>query len=452
MPQPDYIRRANKRKPDLPVVDSDKPKPAKKKRVRPMAFKKRGELSYAEQASRRNVAEWAEAAAKQEARRIDEDALDVRRARQIEELYEKMRLLPIHEIDDSKLALYGRALRPQAYTDCVVVARFSGALRKVQREYEESTGIKIADKFFEIQHGQPFVQRRAGGLPGVDSLAMHTTMEEGGNGFKPTLHPMKNPAFNRRFKDGDDESRPITLLIIRGLDGCCTRLDYWKDFCVAQQYRKFLICFYLDNQAGFSPVFKLDDIVDERVSDERLVYLRRRWASLALARRFEADNEMMLGEYRQYFSEWTREYAQYETKGRNGVARLAQITSSGERASDIPDDPLPVADDVQSTASTNVSTTTPQLSRNKCTECGEPFKDAQSLEQHAKRNEHRTFVCPEPSCDKSYSRRDALARHRGTHKTMKTHVCAACAQNDVRKAFSRKDHLDQHIRNSHSST
>ena len=69
MAQPDYIRRANKRKGKLPAVEyeeSQPPKKKKKKRVRPMAFKKRGEESYAEQASRTNLAKWVEAAAKQE--------------------------------------------------------------------------------------------------------------------------------------------------------------------------------------------------------------------------------------------------------------------------------------------------------------------------------------------------------------------------------------------------
>ena len=70
MAQPDYIRRANKRKGKLPVVDYEElqpPKKKKKKRVRPMAFKKRGEESYAEQASRTDLTKWAETAAKKEA-------------------------------------------------------------------------------------------------------------------------------------------------------------------------------------------------------------------------------------------------------------------------------------------------------------------------------------------------------------------------------------------------
>lgn len=84
-----------------------------------------------------------------------------------------------------------------------------------------------------------------------------------------------------------------------------------------------------------------------------------------------------------------------------------------------------------------------------CTECFQGFLTASALEQHARTRSHRCFVCLEPECKKSYCRRDLFTRHKRTHRQLGMYNCATCHQQDQTKAFSRKDHLRQHIRRCH---
>lgn len=62
---------------------------------------------------------------------------------------------------------------------------------------------------------------------------------------------------------------------------------------------------------------------------------------------------------------------------------------------------------------------------------------------------HRSlWGCSWPGCDKSYTRRDTLARHHANHK-VGSHVCELCCQSGKLTAFKRKDHLNGHIRSCH---
>lgn len=82
-----------------------------------------------------------------------------------------------------------------------------------------------------------------------------------------------------------------------------------------------------------------------------------------------------------------------------------------------------------------------------CGPCGSSFATSHELEQHAKTTLHKAYVCAEAGCAKGYARRDTYARHLATHRNIE-HVCTHCVH--VHKAFKRKDHLTQHLLNSHS--
>lgn len=62
---------------------------------------------------------------------------------------------------------------------------------------------------------------------------------------------------------------------------------------------------------------------------------------------------------------------------------------------------------------------------------------------------YKGWRCTEPSCGKLYARRDTYIRHRATHKD-KSHACMTCQSDNKQKVFTRKDHLNEHIRNCHS--
>jgi hypothetical protein len=84
-----------------------------------------------------------------------------------------------------------------------------------------------------------------------------------------------------------------------------------------------------------------------------------------------------------------------------------------------------------------------------CQECNKLFKNLQELDQHTKRVPHKAWRCAEPSCGKTYARRDTFLRHRAAHKD-KSHPCSICAFHNKQKFFKRRDHLKEHIRNCHS--
>lgn len=85
-----------------------------------------------------------------------------------------------------------------------------------------------------------------------------------------------------------------------------------------------------------------------------------------------------------------------------------------------------------------------------CTQCDESFQASHQLEHHGKITSHRTYVCTEQACSKSYSRRDVYVRHMATHSERHIHECTLCAAAGNHKVFKRKDHLTQHIRNCHA--
>lgn len=76
-----------------------------------------------------------------------------------------------------------------------------------------------------------------------------------------------------------------------------------------------------------------------------------------------------------------------------------------------------------------------------CAQCEAQFAQSQALEIHAREEHHKSYACHVAGCQKLYSTRSALARHRNSHHTKVVHVCPYC-----QKSFIRKDHLQEHTR------
>nr|POE71420.1 isoform 3 of transcription factor sp1 [Quercus suber] len=78
--------------------------------------------------------------------------------------------------------------------------------------------------------------------------------------------------------------------------------------------------------------------------------------------------------------------------------------------------------------------------------CERCFDTLEALDRHSRSSLHRVYVCPNHDCRKSFYRRDSFARHKSQHNAGENFLCSRCP-----KAFKRKDHLDQHIKNIHSA-
>lgn len=86
-----------------------------------------------------------------------------------------------------------------------------------------------------------------------------------------------------------------------------------------------------------------------------------------------------------------------------------------------------------------------------CPECNRTFGNLSALDKHAQNTSHKAWRCSEPGCAKNYSRRDTFLRHRTTHRDdTLIYACNFCWRDKKHKAFKRKDHLKDHIRNCHS--
>jgi len=86
-----------------------------------------------------------------------------------------------------------------------------------------------------------------------------------------------------------------------------------------------------------------------------------------------------------------------------------------------------------------------------CHICGLQFDSLALLEQHSRKAFHRIHCCNYPGCGKSYYRRDVFIRHKAKHRDGESHICRLCQCLGQEKAFKRKDHLNQHVRNCHRS-
>jgi len=81
-----------------------------------------------------------------------------------------------------------------------------------------------------------------------------------------------------------------------------------------------------------------------------------------------------------------------------------------------------------------------------CLECSLRFRNKSALNSHARQALHSPWVC---KCGKTFSRLDDLKRHANSYKRTTKHPCPYCSKFRDERAFPRKDHLAQHIRNYH---
>jgi uncharacterized C2H2 Zn-finger protein len=77
-----------------------------------------------------------------------------------------------------------------------------------------------------------------------------------------------------------------------------------------------------------------------------------------------------------------------------------------------------------------------------CSTCQESFPGLLELEKHRKAGKRKQFACKQ--CTASFSRQDALTRHREIHDSQKLFSCVRCDA-----TFRRRDHLRQHLQKKH---
>lgn len=85
-----------------------------------------------------------------------------------------------------------------------------------------------------------------------------------------------------------------------------------------------------------------------------------------------------------------------------------------------------------------------------CPQCRESFEKVFELEEHAKRSNHKPFLCHQ--CDQTFSRRDAWTRHKQLHQSRGRHPCPRCDKYSGKNAFKRRDHLKKHLMTVHQDT
>ncbi|KAF4614363.1 hypothetical protein G7Y89_g15374 [Cudoniella acicularis] len=81
-----------------------------------------------------------------------------------------------------------------------------------------------------------------------------------------------------------------------------------------------------------------------------------------------------------------------------------------------------------------------------CHECKASLQTKAALDAHAKAAQHSPYSC---KCGKLFSREDVLDRHIHSSQRTKTYPCPHCKKYRGAKAFSRRDHLTQHVRGYH---
>ncbi|MCJ1402341.1 hypothetical protein MMC11_005561 [Xylographa trunciseda] len=86
-------------------------------------------------------------------------------------------------------------------------------------------------------------------------------------------------------------------------------------------------------------------------------------------------------------------------------------------------------------------------SRLVCLQCRAVYKARNSLEWHGWKESHTVYGC---KCGKGFTRIDDLRRHlKNFRPESAKHPCPHCRRHRGEKAFKRKDHLEQHLRNYH---
>ncbi|KAM7203986.1 hypothetical protein V8F33_001957 [Rhypophila sp. PSN 637] len=76
--------------------------------------------------------------------------------------------------------------------------------------------------------------------------------------------------------------------------------------------------------------------------------------------------------------------------------------------------------------------------------CGKHFPSRAKLNDHARKENHRAFLC---LCGSGFTRSDALTRHAKGHSPEQSakFECPLCEKHDGEQAFKRRDNLRQHL-------
>jgi hypothetical protein len=84
-----------------------------------------------------------------------------------------------------------------------------------------------------------------------------------------------------------------------------------------------------------------------------------------------------------------------------------------------------------------------------CNACSLRFPHNSALDNHAKQTLHAPFAC---ICGGTFSRIDVLNRHLETYspRPKASYPCPHCSKFSGMKAFTRRDHLTQHLRGYHN--
>jgi hypothetical protein len=84
---------------------------------------------------------------------------------------------------------------------------------------------------------------------------------------------------------------------------------------------------------------------------------------------------------------------------------------------------------------------------NSCHECKECFHSKAELHRHARAKQHSAYVC---KCAETFSRLDVLKRHLDRFRPeTPRYPCLRCKRHRGDKDFTRKEHLQQHLRGYH---
>lgn len=331
----------------------------KKKRVRPMAWEKRGEEKHGVKETREqdeeqlaDIDEYMELEAKREAQEIEEDELELLRDVEAErertaadrirreaEALELRTYLPVAEINDSKLVPLTSYARNavQLFDTLCVITRNSKSFSKAEKAQATEDSKLIAKTFLEK------VCRFSGDVAAnlaSSKFTKHLTMDSTSghiSGFKHITPPLNNPSYKFLVQDpveGLFGAKNRIVFLIRGVAGFLTRINLLQEVYEHARSKGTTIdmCFYLSEikirpQASvgkFSNIWPLSTIAalshDDANLTEELRYLCRRFNSLARAREVEDSANWV----RQDMSDWMKKYSKQGTNGRNKIDGIAK--------------------------------------------------------------------------------------------------------------------------------